>query len=196
MRKFSWLVIWVLVAGCGGDDDDTTIDGGATVDGTVTAVDSSMSGGGCTGAPPSDKACITLTVSNPVSYTGLLTPYASMIDSSDVTVMTAGRPSTAFDTHDMGRPIQRAMNISIGAAPLVQGMTYTIQDTANDRIMGNLLNYTETNVATITTKQFTCSGTVTVDSIVGKTHRVHFTAMCSGSAGMMTLTGEGAFTLP
>lgn len=195
MHKFGWLVVCVLVAGCGGDDDDTTIDGGATVDGAITTVDSSM-GGACAGAPPSDKACITLTVSSPVNYTGTLTPYTSMVDTSDVTVMTGGRPSTAFDTHDMGRPIQRAMNISIAGAPLVQGMTYTIQDTANDRIMGNLLNYTETNVQTITTKQFTCSGTVTVDSIAGKTHRFHFTAMCSGSAGMMTLTGQGAFTLP
>lgn len=204
MRGLAVVSICALLAGCG-DDDDVVVDGSVTADGGVTAdgalsADTGTMTTGCS-TPAAGKACIVATFSAPTGgYTGSTAAYTSVESNGKAEISTSGATDNlAFQTGDGSTTVRRNLNLSVDTVSPVVGMDYPVTGTGPDVVLGNLMEYAELTLSTVTTRSWICNGTITFDAIAGKTYRFHFTGTCgpySGGVGGITVTGTGAGTLP
>lgn len=172
----------------------------AIINGLLPAAYAGMASGTC-GVVAPGSACIRATLSAPVNgFNGVITVYVSVDNDSDRTTQTGGgRPSLSFSTQDGSTSVRRQVSLGLAGSTFTQGATYTITGDANDMIMGNGMSYQELVVSTVTARNWTCAGSVMMDTVAAKSYAFRFSGACTGSEaamGGMMIQGSGTGTLP
>jgi len=162
--------VCLLAAGCGGDDDDTTVVDGSvtTVDGAVTMPDAS-----------------TMAANNSYSLNGASTPAQQVVCNADL-IAGSNSNRTSFSFIFLGTPTAGTYTVqaatAAGMRPTAAGMV--------------TLRYGSDPAGGPKVDQMGQSGTVTVDLVGGKLHAVATGIPSKELVSMATGTIAGNLTCP